>query len=73
MSGGVYRFVEHTIRHVPAGGSVWEAFCTAHGCEADSGHQDEQATAQDWALRHSGRTGHRLFRRVVTDHAEVSR
>ncbi|WP_443334479.1 DUF7848 domain-containing protein [Streptomyces sp. ZAF1911] len=72
MPRGVYRFVEHTIRHVSAGGSVWEAFCAAYGCGADSGPQDEQGAAQNWALRHSGQTGHRLFRRVVTDHAEVS-
>ncbi|WP_457852762.1 DUF7848 domain-containing protein [Streptomyces achromogenes] len=28
---------------------------------------------QDWCLRHTGRTGHGLFRRVVTDHARVTR
>ncbi|WP_455712432.1 DUF7848 domain-containing protein [Streptomyces erythrochromogenes] len=28
---------------------------------------------QDWALRHAGRTGHGLFRRVFTDHARVTR
>ncbi|WP_443072716.1 DUF7848 domain-containing protein [Streptomyces sp. NBC_01439] len=29
--------------------------------------------ARDRALRHAGRTGHRPFRRVVTDHARVTR
>ncbi|MEW2417721.1 hypothetical protein AB0953_28925 [Streptomyces sp. NPDC046866] len=69
----VYRYVPHTIRHVPEGGITYEAFCTAPGCDADSGPQEGQETAQDWALRHAGRTGHSLFRRVVTDHAEVTR
>ncbi|MGW0391530.1 DUF7848 domain-containing protein [Streptomyces sp. NPDC003042] len=68
-----FRYAEHTIRHVPEGGITWEVFCRAAGCELDSGPQDEQEEAQDWALRHTGRTGHRLFRRVVTDHAEVTR
>ncbi|WP_444545386.1 DUF7848 domain-containing protein [Streptomyces fumanus] len=27
----------------------------------------------DWALRHTGRTGHDLFRRAFTDHAKVTR
>ncbi|WP_443057551.1 DUF7848 domain-containing protein [Streptomyces sp. NBC_00869] len=34
--------------------------------------QGQQETAQDWALKHTGRTGHNLFRRVFTDHARVT-
>ncbi|WP_456316430.1 DUF7848 domain-containing protein [Streptomyces mirabilis] len=45
----------------------------ASGCGEQSGLQEEQGTAQDWCLRHTGRTGHDLFRRVVTDHARVTR
>jgi hypothetical protein len=69
----VMRFVEHTIRHVPDGGVTYEAFCVAAGCEEDSGPHDEQEAAQDWALKHTGATGHDLFRRVATDHARVTR
>ncbi|WP_437184768.1 DUF7848 domain-containing protein [Streptomyces tanashiensis] len=36
--------------------------------------QEGQEAAQDWALRHAGlNPGHDLFRRVLTDHAPVSR
>ncbi len=73
MTRAVLRYVEHTIRHVPEGGVTYEVFCTAHECDQDSGPQAEQETAQDWALRHTGRTGHDLFRRVFTDHARVTR
>lgn len=69
----VYRFVEHTIRHAPEGGVTYETFCVAYACGADSGPQGEQEAVQDWALRHSGQTGHDLFRRVFTDHARVTR
>ncbi len=69
----VYRYVPHTIRRAPEGGVTYEAFCVTVGCDGESGPQDEQEAAQDWALRHTGRTGHALFRRVVTDHARVTR
>ncbi|MEU8695137.1 hypothetical protein [Streptomyces sp. NPDC048665] len=69
----VYRYVAHTIRHTPEGGVVYEAYCTASSCGAYSGPQETQEDAQDWALRHTGRTSHSLFRRVVTDHARVTR
>lgn len=68
----VLRYVEHTIRHAPEGGVTYEAFCTAYLCGAQSGPLDEQGAAQDWALRHTGRTGHILFRRVYTDHARAT-
>ncbi|MBT2402696.1 MULTISPECIES: hypothetical protein [unclassified Streptomyces] len=73
MTRAVYRYVPHTIRHVPEGGASFEAFCVAVGCGAESGAHDDQADAQDWALGHTGRTGHDLFRRVATDHAKVTR
>ncbi|MGW2559646.1 DUF7848 domain-containing protein [Streptomyces sp. NPDC001514] len=73
MTRSAYRFVEHTIRHAPEGGVTYEAFCTAPGCAAESGSQDDQEGAQDWCLRHTGRTGHDVFRRVFTDHAKVTR
>ncbi|MFI0817066.1 hypothetical protein ACH4TX_11225 [Streptomyces sp. NPDC021098] len=73
MSRAVFRFVPHTIRHVPDGGTTFEAFCVTVGCDEESGAQDEREAAQDWALGHTGRTGHDLFRRVVTDHARVTR
>ncbi|MGN5380536.1 hypothetical protein ACQ4WX_35490 [Streptomyces lasalocidi] len=69
----VYRHITHTIRHAPEGGITYETFCTAFGCGAESGPYDEQEAAQDWALRHTGRTGHDLFRRVFTDRAKVTR
>lgn len=69
----VYRHVAHTIRHAPEGGIVaYEAFCVTVGCDAESGSHDKQEAAQDWVLRHTGRTGHDLFRRVVTDHAKAT-
>jgi hypothetical protein len=68
----LYRFVPHTIRHEPEGGVTFEAFCVTSDCGEGSGPQEAQESAQDWCLRHSGRTGHDLFRRVVTDHARVT-
>ncbi|MWA14268.1 DUF7848 domain-containing protein [Streptomyces sp. BA2] len=73
MSRAVLRYVPHTICHEPEGGVTFEAFCVTPGCEENSGAQEEQEMAQDWCLRHTGRTGHDLFRRVVTDHARVTR
>ncbi|MFF7936523.1 hypothetical protein [Streptomyces sp. NPDC007940] len=73
MTRAVYRFVDHTIRHAPEGGYTFEVFCTAFECGQESGPQGEQNDAQDWALRHTAKTGHDLFRRVVTDHARVTR
>ncbi|MFE6099776.1 hypothetical protein ACFVQ4_07435 [Streptomyces laurentii] len=73
MTRAVYRFVEHSIRHEPAGGVTYELFCTTHGCWEASGPQGDQVEAQGWALRHTGlNPGHDLFRRVFTDHARVS-
>ncbi|MYR74629.1 hypothetical protein YUMDRAFT_00845 [Streptomyces sp. OspMP-M45] len=72
----VYRHVAHTIRHTPEGGITYEAFCVTADCGAESGPHSKQEAAQDWALRHTGRTGrtgHDLFRRVFTDHAKVTR
>ncbi|MFE5597018.1 hypothetical protein [Streptomyces sp. NPDC056549] len=54
MTRALYRYAEHTIRHEPAGGVTYELFCTAHECGEESGPQEEQGTAQDWALRHTG-------------------
>ncbi|MFF2845875.1 hypothetical protein ACFVT5_06040 [Streptomyces sp. NPDC058001] len=73
MTRAVLRFVHHTIRQEPAHGATFEAFCAASGCEETSGLRDAQEGAQDWCLRHTGRTGHNLFRRVATDHARVTR
>ncbi|MFF7294911.1 hypothetical protein [Streptomyces sp. NPDC008265] len=73
MTRPVLRHAPHTVRHVPEGGVTYEAFCVADGCGAESGACDEQEGPQDWALRHTGRTGHGLFRRVFTDHARVTR
>ncbi|GGP92365.1 DUF7848 domain-containing protein [Streptomyces roseolilacinus] len=69
----VYRHVTHTIRRAPEGGITYEAFCAAPGCGAEFGPHVEQEAAQNWALRHTGRVGHDLFRRVFTDHAKVTR
>lgn len=69
----LYRHVPHTIRHVPESGVIYEVQCVAPGCSAASRPVPAQEAAQDWALRHTGRTGHDLFRRVVTDHARVTR
>ncbi|UUU30798.1 hypothetical protein JIX56_13260 [Streptomyces sp. CA-210063] len=73
MSRTVLRYVRHTIRHTPDAEVTFEAFCTTSGCGAESGPQKAQQAAQDWCLRHTGRTGHDLFRRIVTDHARVTR
>ncbi|GAB2990131.1 hypothetical protein GCM10023080_064920 [Streptomyces pseudoechinosporeus] len=73
MTRTVFRYIQHSIRHEPESGVTFEVFCTEPGCGEDSGAQEEQLTAGDWALRHTGRTGHDLFRRVVTDHARVTR
>ncbi|WP_158706451.1 MULTISPECIES: DUF7848 domain-containing protein [Streptomyces] len=54
-------------------GEPYETVCTAASCDAESGPQEIQDSAQQWALRRSGRTGHGLFRRVVSDHARVTR
>lgn len=53
MSHSVLRF----IRHEPEGGATFEAFCTMSTCAETSGPQEAQDAAQDWCLRHTGRTG----------------
>ncbi|MCD9878249.1 DUF7848 domain-containing protein [Streptomyces guryensis] len=69
----VLRYVNHTIRHAPEGGVTAELFCVTYGCGESSGPQSDPNDAQDWALRHTGHTGHDLFRREYTDHARVTR
>ncbi len=69
----VLRYVRHTIRQDPDREITWEASCTSPGCNTGSGPQETQESAQDWCLRHAGRTGHDLFRRAYTDHARVTR
>ncbi len=74
MSRTAFRYVNHTIRHEPDGGMTYELFCVHPDCNDESGPQEAQNTAQDWALRHTGRNpAHDLFRRVYTDHARVTR
>jgi hypothetical protein len=73
MTRMVMRFVPYTIKQVPEGGITYGVFCMGCGCDAASGPQGDQGAVQDWALRHTGRTGHDLFRRVYTDHARVTR
>ncbi|MEU9400634.1 hypothetical protein [Streptomyces sp. NPDC048242] len=74
MTRAVYRFVDHTIRHEPAGGIVAELFCMTYGCDKSSGAQGNAEDAQDWALRHTGlNPGHELYRREFSDHARVTR
>lgn len=73
MSRTVMRYVAHTISHVSDGGVTAQVFCMASGCGEDSGRKDDTDDAQDWALRHTGRTGHDLFRREFTDQARVTR
>ncbi|WP_073762585.1 DUF7848 domain-containing protein [Streptomyces sp. CB02923] len=73
MSRTVMRYVAHTIRPVPDLRVEARAFCLASGCSQESGLRDDPDEAQDWALRHTGRTGHDLFRRTFSDHARVTR
>jgi hypothetical protein len=73
MSRTVMRYVAHTIRPVSDAGVIARTFCMSSGCGQDSGPRDDPGDAQDWALRHTGRTGHDLFRRTFTDHARVTR
>ncbi|MGW0560921.1 DUF7848 domain-containing protein [Streptomyces sp. NPDC003016] len=73
MTRTVMRCVDHSISRVPDGGITAQLFCTAVGCGEDSGPQGGADDAQDWALQHTGRTGHDLFRREYTDHARVVR
>ncbi|MGW7555537.1 DUF7848 domain-containing protein [Streptomyces rimosus] len=67
------RFVAHTIRAVPDLPMEARTFCMSSGCGQDSGPRSHPDDAQDWALRHTGRTGHDLFRRIFADHARVTR
>ncbi|WP_327375734.1 hypothetical protein OG393_18315 [Streptomyces sp. NBC_01216] len=73
MPRTVMRYVNHTISHLPDGGITAQLFCMTAECGEDSGPQGVPDDAQDWALRHTGRTGHDLFRREYTDHARVVR
>ncbi len=73
MTRAVPRFVRHTIRHEAECGVTFQAFGVASDCGEEFGPQKDQEAVQDWCLRHAGRTGHDLFRRVVTDHARVTR
>lgn len=73
MTRAVYRYVSHTIRHVPESGVTAEARCLALDCGAESGAQGDPEAVGDWCLAHTGRTGHDLFQRVFTDAARVTR
>lgn len=73
MTRTVLRYVNHTIRHVPEGGWIFEVVCKEEGCGEESGPQGEQEDAQDWALTHAGLARHYLFERRVTDHAQITR
>ncbi|WP_437097711.1 DUF7848 domain-containing protein [Streptomyces flavidovirens] len=67
------RYVAHTISRVPGSGVTAQVFCMASECGENSGRKDDPDSAQDWALRHTGRTGHDLFCRDFTDQARVTR
>ncbi|MGW3691617.1 DUF7848 domain-containing protein [Streptomyces sp. NPDC005125] len=73
MTRSVFRYVDHVITHAPEGGVTAMITCVTFGCDATSGPQDDADVVQDWALAHTGRTGHSLFRREYTDHARVIR
>ena len=73
MSRAVLRFARHTIRHEAACRVTFQGSFAESDCGENTGPQDDQETVQGWFLRHTGRTGHGLFRRVVTDHARVTR
>ncbi|WP_344493238.1 hypothetical protein [Streptomyces enissocaesilis] len=58
---------------MPGSGVTAQVFCMASGCGENSGRKGDPDSVQDWALRHTGRTGHALFRRDFTDQARVTR
>ncbi|TVZ89390.1 hypothetical protein FB157_11378 [Streptomyces sp. BK340] len=67
----VWRFVNYTISHVSEAGVTWEIFCATFGC-ADSHIADRDKKCSEWAMRHTAKTDHELFRRACTDHARVT-
>jgi hypothetical protein len=70
----VLKYVKHTIRHVPEGGWILEAFCAKGKCEATSGPRDSSEAVELWCMEHTGlNPDHDLFRRVASDHARVTR
>lgn len=73
MTRTVMRFVDHAITHMPYGGITAHLFCMATECGQGSGPRAVPEDAQGWDLRHTGRTGHELFRREYTGHARVTR
>lgn len=73
LCSSAFEAVPHTIRDAPEGGITAQLFCMIQGCGESSGPRGDPDEAQDWALRHTGRTGHDLFRREYTDHARVTR
>ena len=73
MTTTVYRYVTHTIRRLPDCTITAQAHCLAPDRGAESGEQVSAEALNRWALDHTRRTGHSVFRRMVTDAAQVSR
>ena len=73
MTRAVLRYLRHRIEHAPEGGVTAVLTCRTVSCAATSGPCGDPDAAQHWALRHTGRTGHRLFARRYEDHARVTR
>uniref|UniRef100_A0AAU3I9H9 DUF7848 domain-containing protein n=1 Tax=Streptomyces sp. NBC_01393 TaxID=2903851 RepID=A0AAU3I9H9_9ACTN len=67
----LYRYVDHEIGLDPAAErDMEEMFCTS--CPEGSGCIPI-ADAQDWAMRHTGSTGHTGFRLQTTNYYRVIR
>lgn len=73
MTRALLRFIQHRIQQDTSRGVTFEAFCSIVNCWASSGPMEETEAAQDWAMQHTGRTGHDEFKRVYIDHAKVTR
>ncbi|MET8678893.1 hypothetical protein ABZW18_15290 [Streptomyces sp. NPDC004647] len=63
--------MDHTIAAHPDTEVTLEAQCLS--CEEESGGETDAAAVDMWCLKHSGRTGHLGFRRVMTSFAVVVR
>lgn len=70
----VFRHVTYLTRQDPSGELSWSAVCVSGDsadCGESSGELGGDETANGWMAEHTAKTGHKRFKRSVSDYATV--
>lgn len=73
MTRAVLRYVTHRITQHPDTDVTFEAECLSYGCEWTAQPTQDGAAVDIACMGHTGRSGHRGFRRLCTSFAFVVR